>query len=152
MGNEPEQDAQPRRATPNDQNVGDPSPPHAELGDPSPNPEDVEPMTNDKAGKINFDDRGNAFFEWRDDLIVEDNDAAQRRRDKALENPGLSLVNEGLPPSTDAGPRDYRSGYNPYESGVLDRATTPPRKKRDLRELSKWIEAKRKAEQTSNKN
>ena len=100
----------------------------------------------DRAGKINFDDRGNAFFEWRDDLSGDDNDAAQRRRDQALENPGLSLVDEGQPePSTDASPRDCRIGYNPYESGVLDRKA-PPKKKRDLRELSKWIEAKRRVD------
>ena len=99
----------------------------------------------DKAGKINFDDRGNAFFEWRDDLGGDDNDAAQRRRDQALATPGLSLVEEGLPPSIDSAPRDCRSGYNPYESGVLDRKA-PVKKKRDLRELSRWIEAKRKAE------
>jgi len=99
----------------------------------------------DRAGRINFDDRGNAFFEWRDDLGGEDNDAAQRRRDQALENPGLSLVDDGLPaPPTEQAPRDYRSGYNPYESGVPDRKA--PGKKRDLRELSKWIEAKRRAE------
>jgi hypothetical protein len=42
-------------------------------------------------------------------------------------------------------PRDCRSGYNPYESGVPDRKA-PLTKKRDLRELSKWIEAKRKAD------
>jgi hypothetical protein len=97
----------------------------------------------DKAGKINFDDRGNAFFEWRDDLVDEDGDAAQRRRDIALDNPGLSLVNDGMPRVTDLAPRDCRSGYNPYESGVLDRKSDA--RKRDLRELSKWIEARRKA-------
>jgi hypothetical protein len=100
----------------------------------------------DQAGKINFDDRGNAFFEWRDDLSGDDNDAAQRRRDQALANPGLSLADEGLPTITDLVPRDCRSGYNPYESGVLDRKAAPAKKKRDLRELSRWIEAKRKAE------
>jgi hypothetical protein len=98
----------------------------------------------DGAGRINFDDRGNAFFEWRDDLLGEDNDAAQRRRDQALESPGLSLVDDGLPLCKDPAPRDCRSGYNPYESGVLDRKAPP--KKRDLRELSRWIEAKRRAE------
>jgi hypothetical protein len=97
----------------------------------------------DKAGKINFDDRGNAFFEWRDDLVCQDGAAAQCRRDQALETPGLSLVDEGMPAVSDAAPRDSGYGYNPYESGVLDRKA-PPRK-RDLRELSKWIEAKRKA-------
>ena len=98
----------------------------------------------DRAGKINFDDRGNAFFEWRDDLLCEDNDAAQRRRDQALESPELSLVDDGLPPAKDPVPRDCRSGYNPYESGVLDRKASG--RKRDLRQLSKWIEAKRRAD------
>jgi hypothetical protein len=97
----------------------------------------------DRAGKINFDDRGNAFFEWRDDLLGEDNDAAQRRRDQALESPELSLVEDGRPPSKEPMPRNCRSGYNPYESGVVDRKARS--KKRDLRELSKWIEAKRRA-------
>lgn len=98
----------------------------------------------DQAGKINFDDRGNAFFEWRDDLLGDDNDAGQRRRDQALESPGLSLVDDGLPRIDDLGPRDCRNGYNPYESGVLDRKA--PAKRRDLRELSRWIEAKRRAQ------
>ncbi len=101
------------------------------------------PASRDKAGKINFDDRGNAFFEWRDDLVIEDSDAAQRKRDQALANAGLTLVDEGMPASTYVAPRDARIGYNPYESGVLDRKA-PPKKKRDLRELSKWIEAQRK--------
>ena len=99
----------------------------------------------DKAGRINFDDRGNAFFEWRDDLNSEDNAAAQRRRDQALANPGLTLENDGKPVVSDLERRDCRLGYNPYESGVLDRKATPT-KKRDLRELSRWIEAKRRAD------
>jgi hypothetical protein len=107
------------------------------------------PAGTDKAGKINFDDRGNAFFEWRDDLLGEDSDAAQRRRDKALDNPGLSLVNDGAPVATDFERRDCGLGYNPYESGVLDRKGDTASKKRDLRELSKWIEAKRKADRSS---
>ena len=80
----------------------------------------------------------------RNDLGGDNNDAAQRRRDQALESSGLSLVDDGMPASTDLAPRDCRCGYNPYESGVLDRSKTPARK-RDLRELSKWIEAKRRA-------
>ena len=108
------------------------------------------PPNADKAGKINFDDRGNAFFEWRDDLLSEDNDAAQNRRDKALDNPGLSLVNDGKPVATDLERRDCRSGYNPYESGVMDHKAAAS-KKRDLRELSRWIEAKRKADRDQGK-
>ncbi len=38
-------------------------------------------------------------------------------------------------------PRARALGYNPYESGLLKRKPTAP--KRDLRELSKWIEMKK---------
>ena len=44
-------------------------------------------------------------------------------------------------------PKGLRNGYNPYESGVLAKKgqSKSPGKKRDLRELSKWMEAKRNA-------
>jgi hypothetical protein len=44
-------------------------------------------------------------------------------------------------------PKGLRNGYNPYESGLLGKKNQPsqPRKKRDLRELSKWMEAKKNA-------
>ena len=39
-----------------------------------------------------------------------------------------------------------RLGYNPYESGLLKRKPAAP--KRDLRELSKWIEMKKRVDST----
>ena len=41
-------------------------------------------------------------------------------------------------------PAGLKKGYDPYESGLL--AKKEPRKKRDLRALSEWIKAKKRAE------
>jgi hypothetical protein len=43
-------------------------------------------------------------------------------------------------------PKGLKVGYNPYDSGSLGK--TARIKKLDLRELSKWIDAKRKAEES----
>lgn len=97
-----------------------------------------------KPGQIAFDDRGNAVYEWSDDRLTEDSDDAERARRKALEHPGLSMMDEE--PAANAPIRNnvkgLRVGYNPYESGLL--AKKEWKKKRDLRELSRWLEMKRK--------
>jgi hypothetical protein len=97
-----------------------------------------------QAGKVGFDDRGNAQFEWRDGELNGDGQQAERSRKQALAHPGLSLVEDE--PLADApiraNPKGARQGYNPYESGLLTRKNVRPRT--DLHELSKWIEAKRK--------
>ena len=97
-----------------------------------------------KPGQIGFDDRGNAVYEW-DGSLTEEGDAGDRARNKALANPGLAIVEEEGPANAPirSNPKGLRVGYNPYESGLL--ARKGPKKKRDLRELSKWMEAKRNA-------
>ena len=94
-------------------------------------------------GRIAFDDRGNAVYEWNDDRYSEDGEAGERARRKALEHPGLSFVEEdhgnNAPIQNNA--KGLRIGYNPYESGLLPNKTAA--RKRDLRELSKWIEMKK---------
>lgn len=98
----------------------------------------------ERPGKIAFDERGNALFEWSDDRLNEDSDAGERLRSQALDHPGLSMMEEE--PAANApirtNPKGLRVGYNPYESGVL--AKKEWKRKRDLHELSKWIEAKKK--------
>jgi hypothetical protein len=56
---------------------------------------------------------------------------AQRRRGRGAE-------------SGEAHAKGLKSGYNPYDSGALGK--TERKKKLNLRELSKWIETKRKVE------
>ena len=104
---------------------------------------DVSNAAAAKAGKIGFDDRGNAQFEWNDDRLSEDGDTGERLRKKALEHPGLSLMDDEAPKNAPIrqNPKGLKVGYNPYESGMLAGKPTKPR--RDLRELSKWIEAKK---------
>lgn len=106
-------------------------------------PRVVEPA---QPGRIAFDVRGNAVYEWNDGRLSEDGEAGERARRKALDHPGLSFVEEEQPANTPIqnNPKGMRMGYNPYESGLLKRKPTAP--KRDLRELSKWIEMKKKVE------
>ncbi|HEY0940772.1 MAG TPA: hypothetical protein VGE08_11790 [Steroidobacter sp.] len=94
-------------------------------------------------GRIAFDERGNAVYEWNDDRLSQDGEAGERARRKALDHPGLSMVEEeqvsNAPIRNNA--KGLRLGYNPYESGLLPKKTAP--RKRDLRQLSKWIEMKK---------
>jgi hypothetical protein len=103
-------------------------------------PRVVEPK---QPGQIAFDERGNAVYSWNDDRLSEDGEAGERARLKALEHHGLSFVEEEQPVNAPIqnNVKGTRVGYNPYESGLLTRKTTAP--KRDLRELSKWIEMKK---------
>ena len=96
-------------------------------------------------GQIAFDDRGNAIYAWQDRSLTEDGEAGERARNNALAHPGLAIVDDEAPANAPirSNPKGLRNGYNPYESGVL--ARKGPAKKRDLRELSKWMEAKKNA-------
>jgi hypothetical protein len=110
-------------------------------------PRVVEPRVQkpNQPGQIAFDDRGNAVYEWKDDTLSEDGEAGDRKRNKALAHPGLAIVEDDGPQNAPIrnNPKGLRHGYNPYESGLL--ARKGPAKKKDLRELSKWMEAKKNA-------
>lgn len=99
----------------------------------------------DQPGQIAFDDRGNAIYEWQEGALSEDGEVGERARKKALAHPGLAIVEDEGPANAPirSNPKGLRNGYNPYESGLLARKGPP--KKRDLRELSKWMEAKKNA-------
>ncbi|MET0534813.1 MAG: hypothetical protein ABW171_11360 [Steroidobacter sp.] len=101
----------------------------------------------EQPGRIAFDARGNAVYAWNEDQLSLEGEEGERARSKALEHPGLSMVDDE--PKVDAPIRNnatgLRMGYNPYESGLLPQKET--KKKTDLRELSKVIEMKRRAEE-----
>lgn len=100
------------------------------------------------AGKVGQDDRGNMTWEWTDDQDLQADDslgAAERIR--ALVDPTLTVEEEDLGGNDPikSNPKGLKKGYNPYNSGALGK--NERKKKKDLRELSKWIETKRKVEQ-----
>lgn len=107
-------------------------------------PRTVEKTDPSKPGKIAFDERGNALFEWSHESLTDDSEEAQRARSKALQYHGLSLVDDEPPKDApiQQNPKGLRVGYNPYESGLLPK--TERKRKKDLRELSKWVDMKRK--------
>ena len=107
-------------------------------------PRTVAPADPDKPGHIAFDDRGNAIYEWNRPDLAQEGEEAERARRRALTYANLSLVEEEPPPNAPIrnNTKGLRLGYNPYESGLLPKKAAS--KKRDLRELSKWIEQKKK--------
>ena len=94
-------------------------------------------------GRISRDDDGNVSWEWSDDETLQADDtlgAAERMR--ALVDPSLDVQeDEDLNPVKN-NPKGLKKGYNPYDSGALGKDRW--KKKKNLRELSKWIELKRK--------
>jgi hypothetical protein len=99
----------------------------------------------EQPGQIAFDDRGNAIYEWQDDSLTEDGAGGDRAR------------RQGAGASGPGDRRGRRSGEraDPLQSEGTAQRLQPvrerrarakgPAKKRDLRELSKWMEAKKNA-------
>jgi hypothetical protein len=107
----------------------------------------VKSDAGERPGEISFDDRGNAVYQWHSDQLAEDSAEAERLRQAALDHPGLAIVDEEPRPETAMrpNPKGLRLGYNPYQSGMLEKKEWKP--KRNLRELSRWIETKRALDQ-----
>lgn len=83
------------------------------------------------SGRVARDERGNAVWQWSA------RDQELDPTDLAL--PPLSIAEE---PSLPVGnvrlnKVGARAGYDPYESGLLQKKGAP--RKRDLRQLSRWI-------------
>jgi hypothetical protein len=94
----------------------------------------------EQPGKLAFDDRGNAQYEWRDDRMMEEGEHADTRRLRALSVANLVLVDDEPPPAekkVGLNKRGVKQGYNPYDSGMLKKDLY--KKPKDLRALSKWI-------------
>jgi len=103
------------------------------------------PGKRSKPGEVAFDELGNALYQWKDESLLADGNEGDTRRQRALSVANLVLVDDEPPPDLkviSANKRGLRLGYNPYDSGRLDKQQW--KKPRDLRALSKWIEAQRK--------
>ncbi|HVC00954.1 MAG TPA: hypothetical protein VND80_02010 [Steroidobacteraceae bacterium] len=109
---------------------------------PEPAPADALP-----SGRVHFDDRGNAVWEWSVATGKFGQEVSGERL-RRLEHPALSIAEDAPAPAAAAKPNPAGPvrGYDPYDSGRLDKKTAPRRKK-DLRRLSEWIALKNRAAQ-----
>ena len=105
----------------------------------------VPPQGGKDAGHLGLDDRGNVTWQWSDDVdqLPEDTLGATERI-RALVDPGLAVRDDETDPSNPGQsiPKGLKTGYNPYNSGALGKKAR--KKKKDLRELSKWVELRKK--------
>jgi len=98
-----------------------------------------------KTGRVQFDDRGNAIWEWSVATGAFGREVSTERLQK-LENPALSLAEDAPTPfdHVKSNPLGTVKGYNPYDSGKLAKTAAPARKK-DLRKFSEWVRLKKQA-------
>lgn len=106
----------------------------------------AQPGKADKStGRVKFDDRGNAVWEWQVATGAFTSDVSTQRLQK-LEHPALSIADEGTRPNAvRPNPLGSKKGYDPYDSGKLGKRAEPPAKK-DLRRLSEWLKLKKQAD------
>jgi len=99
-----------------------------------------------ETGRVQFDDRGNAIWEWSVATGAFGHEVSTERL-RRLENPSLSLAEDAPTPFDKVKPNPMGTvkGYNPYDSGKLARTGRPP-KKTDLRKLGNWIKLKKQVE------
>lgn len=101
-------------------------------------------LTRNNSGRVKFDDRGNAVWEWAQATGAFGLEPSTVRL-KKLEVPGLSLVDDAPPGRGAQNPRGTLNGYSPYDSGVLVKKQAQG-KKTDLRRLGEFMKLRRQAE------
>lgn len=96
-------------------------------------------------GRVKFDERGNAVWEWQVATGAFGLEVSTQRLQK-LEHPALSIADDSPTPfeTVRANPLGTKKGYDPYDSGKLGKK--PPPAKKDLRKLSEWLKLKKQAE------
>ena len=113
----------------------------SESADPSPQTEGSSKST----GRVKFDERGNAVWEWAVTTGSFSLEVSTQRLQK-LEHPALSIADDAPTPfeTVRANPLGTKKGYDPYDSGRLGKKAPPAKK--DLRKLSEWLKLKKQAE------
>ncbi|HEX4243617.1 MAG TPA: hypothetical protein VHZ53_19550 [Steroidobacteraceae bacterium] len=97
-------------------------------------------------GRVKFDDRGNAVWEWSVSTGAYGREVGTDRLKKLEGGAGLSLADDAPTPAEGvrANPLGTKKGYDPYDSGKLAKAAAAARKK-DLRKLGEWLKLKKQA-------
>jgi hypothetical protein len=104
-------------------------------------------VTRNNSGRVKFDDRGNAVWEWAVATGSFATDISTSRL-KKLENHTLSLADDAPAPASDIvkpNPKGVVQGYSPYDSGLLAKTARAPAKKKDLRRLGEFIKLREQA-------
>ena len=100
------------------------------------------------SGKVQHDDRGNAVWEWALRTARLERDGTSTTQPLTiLDNPTLSLAEDAPSPSDVVRPNPLGvvKGYDPYDSGRLDKKKKNAPTKKDLRKLSEWIRLRNQA-------
>lgn len=107
-----------------------------------------------RSGRVKFDDRGNAVWEWALSTGAFGRDVSTARLKTLGDHASLSIVDEAPLPRTEAVPAippGAKKGYNPYDSTKLGKPQPPakaqPPRKKDLRRLGEWLKLKKQAEE-----
>ena len=104
------------------------------------------PAQDADAGRLGMDDRGNVTWEWNEEApdLVADDTLGAAERVRALVDPRLQVKDDDDDPLNPirSNPKGLKTGYNPYNSGALGKQSY--KKKKNLKELSKWIELRKK--------
>jgi hypothetical protein len=101
------------------------------------------------SGRVQFDERGNAVWEWSVATGAFGREVSTQRLQK-LEHPALSIAEDAPTPfeTVRPNPLGTKTGYNPYDSGKLGKKPEAPRKK-DLRKLSEILMLKKQAQKNN---
>jgi hypothetical protein len=113
---------------------------------------DTPPSDGKRSGRVQFDARGNAIWEWSVATGAFGREVSTDRM-KKLENNALSLAEDAPTPfdGVKPNPLGVVKGYNPYDSGKLGKTQQTP-KKTDLRKLGDWLKLKKQAANTKDED